>query len=121
VRVMIWVALGGGLGAALRYLLGLAPWGAFPWDTLLVNGLGCLVIGWVAIRTAPDGAWPLAPHLRQFLMTGVCGGFTTFSVFSLETLALLQDGAWLWGALYVGATLLVALLGAAAGIALARD
>ncbi|ABI56173.1 fluoride efflux transporter FluC [Alkalilimnicola ehrlichii MLHE-1] len=116
----VWVALGGALGAVLRYLLDWLPLGVFPWDTLLVNTLGCLAIGWVAGRTAVDGPRPLPEQARQFLMTGVCGGFTTFSVFSLESVALLQAGAVLPALGYMLATVVLAVLAAGGGLALGR-
>lgn len=93
-REILWVALGGGIGSALRYLLStaverLAP-GAFPAGTLAVNLLGCLAIGvsWGAL----DRYCPGNSALRLLVITGVCGGFTTFSTFSRENFTLLQSG-----------------------------
>ncbi|WP_243029249.1 fluoride efflux transporter CrcB [Thermus albus] len=90
------VALGGALGSLLRY--GLGAWvqaltgPSFPYSTLLINALGSFLIG-VVIRLSLEGA--LSGEARLFLAVGVLGGFTTFSTFSYETLALLQDGeAW---------------------------
>ncbi len=90
---MLLVALGGAAGSVLRYWLGLllAGWlgTAFPWGTLLINIGGSFIIGWLA-----TGATPEANTMRLLLMVGFCGGFTTFSSFSLQTLELLQQGAW---------------------------
>jgi CrcB protein len=97
-----WVALGGALGSAARFgLSGLIArvWGeTFPWGTLLVNVSGCFLIGFIATLTAPDGRWLVPTGLRLFFLTGVLGGYTTFSAFSLHTLSLLQGGEW-WRAL----------------------
>jgi CrcB protein len=82
----------------LRYWMGGAigqRWGtAFPWGTLCVNVLGCSFIGFFATVAAPDGRFLVSTATRQFVMVGVCGGFTTFSSFSLETLNLARDGEW---------------------------
>ena len=86
----LFVALGGGLGAVGRYLLSLiaAPW-SFPVMTLLTNFLGAVVIGAVAQAA---GQLPMSKSAVLFLKTGLCGGFTTFSTFSLETVELLEQG-----------------------------
>ena len=87
----LFVALGGGLGAVGRYLLSLiaAPW-SFPVMTLLTNFLGAVVIGAVAQAA---GQLPMSKSAVLFLKTGLCGGFTTFSTFSLETVELLEQYA----------------------------
>ena len=92
----LFVALGGGLGAVGRYLLSLiaAPW-SFPVMTLLTNFLGAVVIGAVAQAA---GQLPMSKSAVLFLKTGLCGGFTTFSTFSLETVELLEQGRWAGGA-----------------------
>ena len=95
------VGLGGFLGSVLRYLLSLAPLsraGAFPWNTLVTNVLGAFAIGLIA---ALSRGGSLDPRLVLFLKTGVCGGFTTFSTFALETAGLLQSGRCLPAALYI--------------------
>lgn len=90
---LIWVMLGGALGSALRYSLG--NWiqtragQAFPWGTLAVNVLGCLLIGY-AMRAIP--AWGLSPQMRAFITVGFAGGFTTFSTFGWEAFVLLESG-----------------------------
>jgi CrcB protein len=95
----LWVALGSALGGAARFfctgvaarLLG----ETFPWGTLFVNVLGSFIIGFFATLTGPDGRMFAGTTTRQFVMTGILGGFTTFSSFSLQTLNLANDGEWL--------------------------
>lgn len=65
---------------------------SLPWGTLLVNVTGSLAIGFYAAVSAPGGARPTESHRRQFVMTGICGGYTTFSIFSLETARLVEAG-----------------------------
>ena len=94
------MVLGSAIGGGARYLLsGLvgAQFGeTFPWGTLFVNVTGSFVIGFFATFTAPDGRLFVSPATRQFVMTGICGGYTTFSSFSLQTLNLLRDDEWLY-------------------------
>ncbi len=84
-----WVALGSALGGSLRYLLGLLSLRAFPFDTLFINTSGCLLIGLAAALVVPTGGRHLPPCTRPLVMTGFCGGYTSFSLFSLESLRLL--------------------------------
>jgi fluoride exporter len=69
---------------------------SFPFGTLFVNVTGSFIIGFFATMTAPDGRWLVGPAGRNFFMTGFCGGYTTFSSFSLQTLNLAQDEEWLY-------------------------
>lgn len=79
----------------------------FPWGTLVINVTGSFFIGLFATLTGTEGRWLVAPTARQFVMIGICGGYTTFSSFSLQTLALAQDGEWLKaGANVVGSVIL---------------
>ncbi len=95
----LWVMIGSAVGGVARYgLSGLAAQhigGTFPIGTLIVNITGCFVIGFFAVLTAPDGRVFVNSDARQFVMTGICGGYTTFSSFSLQTLNLARDSEWL--------------------------
>jgi CrcB protein len=94
----IWVSLGGAIGSAARFWISgvvAERFGqTFPYGTLVVNVTGSFVIGLLAALTMPEGRWLVSPSFRQFFMIGICGGYTTFSSFSLQTLALAQDGEW---------------------------
>jgi CrcB protein len=94
----LWIALGGALGSVARYWVSTMVgqrWGeAFPLGTLLVNITGSLAIGFIATWTDPEGRMMESPHFRRFLMVGICGGYTTFSSFSLQTLNLVREGQW---------------------------
>ena len=96
----LWVAIGSAIGGVGRYWCGAlvsARWGDdFPWGTILVNVAGSFVIGVVAaMGEALDRSWLPAHHVRAFIVVGFCGGYTTFSAFSLQTLDLLREGAWM--------------------------
>src|SRR5512140_2602498 len=99
-----WVAGGSIAGGLSRYLVGLAldTGPSFPWATLFINATGSLIIGFYATLTGPDGRMMARPEHRQFVMTGFCGGYTTFSAFSLETFRLFHTGAKYTAAAYVG-------------------
>ena len=90
------IAVGGALGSTLRYWLSglIANWvgQTFPWGTLTINVTGSFAIGLFASLTAPDTRFYVPGEWRQFFMVGVCGGYTTFSSFSLQTMTLAQDG-----------------------------
>ena len=108
---LIWVFLGGGLGASARFLLGewLRPMlkSGFPWTTLAVNVIGCALAGFLAARfglSNPEHPW------RAFVLVGVLGGFTTFSAFGLESLTLMQQGRVLLATMYVLASVSAGLL-----------
>ena len=93
----VWIAVGSALGGMARYwLAGFVAilFGVqFPWGTILINIIGSFVIGFFATLTAHR--WPVPFELRAFVMVGLCGGFTTFSAFSLQTLELARFGRWL--------------------------
>jgi CrcB protein len=111
----LWVACGSALGGLTRYwCYGLAArylGETFPWGTLLVNVAGCTFIGFFAALTGPEGRWFAPAAVRQFVMPGVCGGFTTFSTFSLETRNLARDGDWGKAAGNIAGSLLLCLAG----------
>ena len=113
--VYLWIALGSALGGVARYAC--QGWGArfisdtFPWGTMIVNIIGCSIIGFFATFTGPDGRVIVGPPMRQFVMVGILGGYTTFSSFSLETLNLARDGQWAQAAGYVLGSLVFCLLG----------
>lgn len=95
-----WVALGGAIGTVGRYWLSgvvaQAFGETFPWGTLVINVTGSFVIGFFGTLTGPDGRVFAGTTTRQFVMIGICGGYTTFSSFSLQTLNLMNDGEWLY-------------------------
>lgn len=110
----IWIALGSALGGVARFALsGIVAehlGASFPWGTLLINILGSFAIGFFFTLTAPDGRWVVGSQGRQFFMTGVCGGFTTFSAFSLQTLILAREGAWMKAGCNVAGSVVLCLL-----------
>ena len=118
-RVIWYIALGGAVGSVTRYLVGVAVQSRsgldFPVGTLLVNLSGCLLLGFVIHYSLATPA--ISPEIRALLTTGLCGGYTTFSTFSYETVTLIQDGDWRRAALYVGLSLLGSILGVMLGIA----
>lgn len=115
----LWIALGSALGGMARYwtsgFLASRFGETFPIGTLGVNVAGSLVIGFVATLTAPDGRLFVGTEARQFIMLGLLGGYTTFSSFSLQTLALVRDGDWAKAGLNVGLSLLLCLAAVWAG------
>lgn len=98
----LWVAIGGALGSVARFWVnGLVSekFGAtFPWGTLTINVMGSFVIGIIGALAIPEGRMDSSSRqfVTQFLMIGICGGYTTFSSFSLQTLNLLRDREWLY-------------------------
>ncbi len=117
---LLAVALGGALGALGRYLLstGLRGWLGpdFPWGTLGVNLLGSFALGFLFALVQRQA---IPPEFQALLAVGVLGSFTTFSTFSLETFALVQEGAWGKAVWYVGSSLVLGFAAVAVGIALA--
>ena len=121
----LYAAVGTGsvIGGVLRYLASLLIHdqlgAALPWGTLFVNVTGSFAIGFYAALTGPDGRLMAGPRARQFVMAGICGGYTTFSVFSLETFRLAQAGDWRAAAINIGLSVITWLLAVWLGHALA--
>ena len=117
------VALGAAIGGGLRWFASELAHGwlgrGFPWGTLFVNVTGSFAIGCYAALAGPGGRLRAGPRQRLFVMTGLCGGYTTFSAFSLETLALLQAGSVALASLNAGASVTAWLVAVWAGYALA--
>ena len=90
---LVWIAVGGAVGSVARAMVALSLPARFPWATLLVNVLGSLLIGWLMARLGPIES-ATAASLRSLLVAGFCGGFTTFSTFSWQTLEQMQKGQW---------------------------
>jgi CrcB protein len=120
-----WIAIGSALGGMARYWCsGIAArliGETFPWGTIIVNIAGSFIIGFFATLTGPDGRIFADTLTRQFVMLGFCGGYTTFSSFSLQTLALLQDGEWVLASANIAVSVIACLLAVWAGYALAAS
>ena len=99
-QLYLAIAAGGALGSAARYFLSGVVANAFgetfPWGTLIVNASGSFAIGFFGGLTGPDGRLLVSSTMRQFVMVGVCGGYTTFSSFSIQTLSLMNDSEWFY-------------------------
>jgi CrcB protein len=115
---LIWVGIGGMMGAVARYFLGILIKSAtFPYATGLVNILGALLMG-IVMGLAVKGQ--ISPSLRLFLATGICGGFTTFSAFAWENLELLQQHRYGSFLVYTAGTLVLGIIATATGYLLAK-
>jgi len=115
------VGLGSAVGALLRFgcsLLLITPGAAIPTATLLVNIIGSFWIGCYVSLTGPGGRWQVSDWQKQFMLSGVCAGFTTFSVFSLEFMQLIQTGQTLLALSYMMLSLVLWLLACWAGLTL---
>ena len=121
----LWVAAGSALGGMARdFSSGVAAallGPSFPWGTLFVNVVGSFIIGIIAASTGPDSRFIVSGEVRQFLMTGIMGGFTTFSSFSLQTLNLMQDGEFLYAFANVTASVALCLFGVWLGYVLGQS
>jgi CrcB protein len=119
----LWVMLGGALGTGARFwasgLIGERFGEVFPLGTLFVNVTGSFVIGLFAGFIDPQGPYLVSPRLWQFVMIGICGGYTTFSSFSLQTLELAREGDWLRAGLNSVLSLVCCLIAVWLGRALA--
>ncbi len=118
----LWIALGGALGSIGRYWFAIAALPisrSLPVGTILINIIGSFVIGFFGTLTLESGRYPVPEAARLFVMVGFCGGFTTFSSFSLQTLDLMRGGVWNRALVNVGVSVLLCLAAVAAGHALA--
>jgi len=112
-KIYLVVLLGGALGSIARYAL--AGWIAgksntFPWGIFAVNALGCFLMGWFYGVTSPSGALPATPAVRAFLMIGLCGGFTTMSSFTLQTVLLAMENRPYSAVFNIGLSLVAGLI-----------
>lgn len=118
-----WIAIGSGIGGAARLwcaeMSARAFGEGFPWGILLVNVLGSFIIGFFFTFAGPGGRLHVRPAVSQFVMTGLCGGYTTFSAFSLDTLHLMRDGRLVAAGANVALSLALGLLSVWLGHALA--
>jgi fluoride exporter len=120
----LWIGLGGALGSIARYWL--AVWALpisreLPWGTILINIIGSFVIGFFGTLTLESGRHPAPEWVRLFVMVGICGGFTTFSSFSLQTLDLLRGDAWGRALANIGFSVVLCLASVALGHAAAAQ
>ncbi len=112
--MILYVAIGSAIGGVSRYLVGswLQRFSAFPWGTLAVNVAGSFLLGLVVRQLMLPGG---RPELRALIVVGFCGGFTTFSAFSYDAMAMLRDGHWARAAGYIGASVLLSIGAVLAG------
>lgn len=122
-RSIFFVAIGGLIGSVARYLIAITVSrqfsSVFPYGTMGINILGCFLIG-IFYALAEKGNL-LTPEWRLFLTTGFCGGFTTFSTFSYETMNLFQDGEWIYLSIYVFGSNLIGFAGTFLGTSLIKS
>ena len=116
IRNLLLVALGGAAGSVLRYLLSSLS-ASFPWGTFTVNVLGSLLIG-LLVGLVSKGV--LSPEMKLLLVTGFCGGFTTFSTFANESFGMMKAGDVLLTALYIGASVIIGILAVWGGMMLSN-
>ena len=116
VKNLFWVAIGGAAGSVLRYLLSNIN-ASFPWGTFTVNILGSLLIG-LLVGLVSKGMLP--PEMKLLLVTGFCGGFTTFSTFANESFSMVKAGDALLAAVYVGASVAIGILAVFVGMQIGK-
>ena len=115
IRNILLVALGGAIGSVCRYLLSGMNAASWPWGTFVVNILGSLIIG-LLVGLISKGVF--SPEMKLLLVTGFCGGFTTFSTFANESFGMMKAGDVLMTAIYIGASIVVGILAVWGGLAL---
>jgi CrcB protein len=114
----IIIMIGGALGTLARYVISVAALpisGRLPWGAIIINITGSMVIGFFGTLTLGNGRYPASEAVRLFVMIGLCGGFTTFSSFSLQTLDLLRTGSVTRAAVNVGASVILCIAAVALG------
>jgi len=120
---LLVIGCGGAAGALMRYVLGsriaLVAGNAFPWGTLFVNIVGCFLAG--LLLTLFVTRIPISDLLRNGIQIGLLGGFTTFSAFSMDAIALFDQGLWLRGVFYIVTSVMVSLLCAYLGMSVGRN
>ena len=116
-RTILLVALGGAFGSVCRYLVSRMMESSFPWGTFTVNILGSLLIG-LLVGLVTKGV--LSPDMKLLLVTGFCGGFTTFSTFANETFGMMKAGDALQMALYLGASVVIGILAVWLGMSISE-
>jgi CrcB protein len=123
-NLYLWVAFGSAIGGCLRYAIGrtvLDQHTTFPWSTVLINIIGSFVIGFFGTLTVSGSRFQVPESIRIFVMIGLCGGFTTFSSFSMQTYDLLRTGAWGKALFNVGVSVLLCLGAVALGHVVAQQ
>lgn len=116
---LLWIALGGACGSVVRAVIGHLFAARFPWATLVINVAGSLLIGWLMARLGALEP-PTAARVQAGLVVGFCGGFTTFSTFSWQTLDQFLRGQWGWACANIALSVTLCLLGAWIGFRLGR-
>ena len=119
----LWVTIGSAIGGLLRYAI--SRWTlsidmVFPYGTFLINVSGSFIIGYFGTLTLQSGKFPVSDNLRLFVMVGFCGGFTTFSSFSLQTFDAMRSGAWVRAVANVVLSVVMCIAAVAAGHLLAH-
>ncbi|HEY4254052.1 MAG TPA: fluoride efflux transporter CrcB [Roseomonas sp.] len=112
------VMLGGALGTLARYVVSVLAMPIsreLPWGTILINASGSFVIGFFGTLTLASGRFPVSDNWRLFVMIGLCGGYTTFSSFSLQTLDLLRGGAMLRATANIAGSVVLCMIAVAIG------
>ena len=119
---LLLIATGGAIGSVARYLLSMCALRAtgtlFPLGTFVVNAIGCFVFGLIA--GAAEQRVVLPPQARAFVFVGILGGFTTFSSYAFESVALIRGGEVLWASINIAGQVVIGIAGMAAGMAMMR-